>query len=140
MPTYPGAAKNIVVKFAASSGSTSTTWSAMGLLNEARLSHSAEMIDVSVFSSSQFKDYLAGLKDGTLTFSGLYAGTSDAGFSIVRDSWLNDSALWMTFLHDGSTGFKAQVKVSDFEVGGGIGTGVEFSATMQVTGSVGVST
>ncbi len=134
---YPGAAKNIVVKLAASSGGT---YSNIGLLNEARLSHSAEMIDVSVFSSSQFKDYISGLKDGTITLSGLYAGTSDAGFTIMRDSWLNDSACWCRFLHDGSTGFQMQVKISDFELGGGIGTGVEFSGTLQVTGSVASTT
>lgn len=136
---FPQAAKSVKIVCATGS-SAGTTFQYLGLITEARLRHSADMIDVSVMSSSAWKDFIVGLKNVSMTFSGIYPGTSDAGFAIVRDSWLNDSALSIRYLFDGSTGFQSAAKVASFELGGTVDGRLEFSGEIQFTGSLGNAT
>ena len=126
------AGKDLVVQVA--TGSTAT-YATVADLNSATMTHAGNTIDVSEMGVDYVQKIL-GLKDVSYSLGGFYAPTDTNGQVRIRNAWLNDTALWIKFLPDGSTGFKQAVKVASFEISGSADGAVELSVDLEGDGAV----
>lgn len=128
--------KDVVVKVSTSSGGTYTQ---VDELNDFSMSQSGNNIDISEFGVDWVKRMQA-LKDVTYSGSGFWDPDDTNGQVAIRSAWLNDTALWITVLPDGSTGFKGECKVGSFDISAGVNDAIAVSFDLEGTGSVGGST
>lgn len=103
-------------------------------LNNITVSRSADTSDTTTFSSSS-KTYIAGLKDASISLSGLFDATV---YSTIA-GWLGTS---QTFEYGPAGSGSGKVKVSGsalitgVELGSAVGEAVTANITLQVTGAV----
>ena len=103
-------------------------------LNNITVSRSADTSDTTTFSSSS-KTYIAGLKDASISLSGLFDATV---YSTIA-GWLGSS---QTFEYGPAGSGSGKVKVSGsalitgVELGSAVGEAVTANITLQVTGAV----
>ena len=103
-------------------------------LNNITVSRSADTADTTTFSSSS-KTYIAGLKDASITLSGLFDATV---YSTIA-GWLGSS---QTFEYGPAGSGSGKVKVSGsalitgVELGSAVGEAVTANITLQVSGAV----
>jgi len=76
------------------------------------------------------------MKDAKFTLSGNYEVDTN-GQGAIRAALSADSTLWFQFLPDGTTGFKKEVKVGKYSIGGSTKTQLTFSADLEGTGATG---
>lgn len=100
-------------------------------------SPSLDLLDVSDFSSGQFKKKLGGLKDGTVSISGDYEPTSTA-IGRIQTAAGDGSSVWVNYHFDptasaGSRGFKVESKVKGFKLSAAVDGVVQFSADFEWT-------
>lgn len=124
--------KSLVVSVATTSGGV---YSAVAERNNASMNHTGSNIDISVMGSDFIKR-IQGLKDGTYSVSGFYKADDTAGQVAIRSAWLNDTALFVRFLPDGTAGFQQEIKVASYQVNAGVDGAVEFSAELEGTGAI----
>lgn len=79
---------------------------------------------------------ILGLKDLQVTVSGQYEA-ADTGQARLRTNWASGASVFVRFLPNGTAGFKCEMKVQDFKITASFDGVVEFSATLQGTGSIG---
>lgn len=101
-------------------------------------SPSLDLIDVSDFSSGQFKKKLAGLKDGSVSVSGDYEPTNTA-IGRIQTAAGDGTSVWAQYHFDptasaGSRGFKVESKVKGFKISAQVDGAVQFSADLEWTG------
>lgn len=101
-------------------------------------SPSLDLIDVSDFSSGQFKKKLGGLKDGTISLSGDFEPTNTAIGRIITAAG-DGSSVWGNYHYDpaasaGSRGFKVECKVKGFTIDAQVDGAVQFKADLEFTG------
>lgn len=101
-------------------------------------SPSLDLIDVSDFSSGQFKKKLGGLKDGTISLSGDFEPTNTAIGRIITAAG-DGSSVWSNYHYDpsasaGSRGFKVECKVKGFTIDAQVDSAVQFKADLEFTG------
>lgn len=101
-------------------------------------SPSLDLIDVSDFSSGQFKKKLGGLKDGTISLSGDFEPTNTAVARIITAAG-DGSSVWGNYHYDptassGSRGFKVECKVKGFTIDAQVDGAVQFKADLEFTG------
>jgi predicted secreted protein len=111
-------------------GTDGGTYNEVDDLNEATMSNGADNLDITKFSQT-FINRLQGLKDVTYSLKGFYKPSDTNGQVVIRTAWLNDSALWIGFLPDGTTGFEQKVVVSSFEISGAVDGVVELSIELE---------
>lgn len=121
------------LKFKASTNGT--TFNDVTELNSASMTHTGNNQDITKFGDAEIRR-IQGLKDGTYSASGFYSGTDTQGQKAIRDAWLNDTALHVQFLPDGTTGFKQEVKVASYEVSASVDGSVEVSYELEGAGPI----
>ncbi|WP_018130714.1 phage tail tube protein [Effusibacillus pohliae] len=104
-------------------------------LNEASMSMEGDNQDITTFSSDFIKR-LQGLKDVSYSLSGFYKPSDTNGQVAIKNAFLNDTALYVQFLPDGTTGFQQEVKVSSFEVSASADGVVEVSIEFEGSGAI----
>lgn len=111
-----------------------TTWTDVLGLDNASMGLGGENIDITEFQDAWTKR-LQGIKDNTFTLSGNYL-PSDPGQQMIRDALINDTALYIQFLPDGTAGFNQEVKVASFEPSAQVRGRVEVNIQCEGTGPV----
>lgn len=106
-------------------------------LNEANASQSLEVAETSTFGTAA-KTYVTGQNDGTISFTGLFDGATDAVAEIFESIIDNDSTPPITIAQDGglTIGRKAslaQAKQTSYEISAPVSDVVSLSGEFQVT-------
>lgn len=128
---FASSAKNMLIKVS----TDGTVFSTVNDLNEASMSMEGDNQDISTIGAAYIKR-IQGLKDASYELSGFYSTLTADNQIKIRDAWLNDTALHVQFLPDGTTGFKQEVKVASFEVSGAADGVVEVSIELEGTGTI----
>lgn len=123
--------KSVVIQ----ASSDDTTYNTVAELNDATMSFSGDNIDITSFGDN-FINRIQGLKDNTFSLAGFYDPSDTNGQVAIRDAWLNDTAMHLQFLSDGTNGFKQEVKISSFEISAAVDGAVEVSIEAEGTGAV----
>lgn len=132
------AGKRFLVQVSTASGGVYTS---IGQMNNGTMSIAATNFDVTAFGSSWLAR-LQGLKDVTYQFSGFFMTTDTNGQTAVRTSLINDSALFIRCLVDGTTGnmFQQEVKISAYDISAAVDGAVELSISAEGTDAITVYT
>lgn len=105
-------------------------------LNEVSFPETVETADTANFGSSAHT-YVIGLTDATISLSGMWDPTVDSRFTGLLG---NETAVAFEYGPAGGTTGKTKYSgnayITSYEVSGGIGDMVSFSAELQVTGAV----
>jgi hypothetical protein len=122
--------KNTVVLFNATNMS--------GFLKEASTSNSVETADVTAFGASA-KAYIVGLKDGTVSLTGMFDGTAGATDPIFQAALGGSTGVLSVFPSGssiGSRGITAAFHETSYNLSSPVGDVVSASAEVQATGGV----
>jgi predicted secreted protein len=99
--------------------------------------YSAELLETTDFADGQDRERpLQGLRDLQVTLSGDLE-TADAGQARLRTNHLSGAVVWLRFLPNGSAGYKAPFKISEFSISAEVAGKAEFSCTAQLDASEG---
>lgn len=109
-------------------------------LNEVSSSQSIDTADTSTFGTSA-KTYVVGQNDGTISFSGLYDGATDAIAEIFENIIDTDATPVITIaagggLTVGNKATLAQAKQTSYEISAPVSDVVSLSGEFQVTGGL----
>lgn len=109
-------------------------------LNDASASNDVEVSETTSFGSSA-KSYLVGLKDGTVSASGMFDGTATSGIDEVLDATIgSDSLAPVTVGYDGTTlGNRVtllKAKTTSYEISVPVGDVVAVSYSAQADGGL----
>jgi len=101
------------------------------------LHDSTDFVSASLGSGDydETKTFVAGLSDGTLTFSGDYEDETN-GQGTVRVLFSSGAAIYVKALHDGTNGKKITGIVSDYKVSGKADDLTKFSATVAFNSAI----
>ena len=101
-----------------------------------------DTLDITTFDSSCVREFIAGLKGGTIDISGFYDPTDTNGQVAMMTAFLAGTTLATTqkpkFLVDGTNGFTADGVISSYTVDAAVDGIVNFSASIQLTGTISV--
>lgn len=111
------------------------TYNQVAELNDGTQTIDGTNIDITEFGDDWI-NRIQGLKDGTYSLSGFYAPSDTDGQVAIRDALINDTTLYVQFLHDGTNGFQQEVKVATFEVSASVDGAVEVSIDLEGTGTI----
>jgi len=125
------AGKDVVVQVSVND----TTYNTVAEMNDMSMSFEGDNIETTVFGND-FISRIQGLKDGSYSLSGFYDATDTNGQVVIRSAWLNDTALYVKIMPNGTAGFKQQVRVASFEVSAGVDGAVEVSVDLEGTGTI----
>lgn len=104
--------------------------------------YTGDTLDVTTFDSSCVREFIAGLKSGTVDISGYYESGDTNGQVALFSAFLAGTKLTTTqkpkILWDGVNGFTADGYVSSYTVDAAVDGTVNFSATIQFTGTIAV--
>lgn len=126
------AGKDLVISVATTTGGT---YNVVAGMKDASMNISGDNQDITTFG----EDYivrLQGLKDVSYSLSGFLDLTDTNGQVRLQNALLNDSALFVKFLPDGTNGWKQEVKVSSFEMNGTADGMVELSIELEGSDSI----
>jgi predicted secreted protein len=126
------AGKDTRVKVSTTSGGS---FAAVAGIKSANMELAGNNIDVSKFGDD-FVSRIQGLKDATYSLDGQMDGTDTTGQNIVRSAYLNDTALFVQFLGDGTAGFQHEVKVAKYAESSAVDGVVEVSIDLEGTGAI----
>ena len=126
------AGKAFRAKVSTTTGGTFT--SALGI-HDGTVNLSGTNIDVSEFADT-WMERLQGLKDASYDLKGFYNSADTTGQNVIQSAFLNDTALWIQMLPDGTTGFKQQMLVSKYSVGAAVNGAISVDITLEGTGVV----
>ena len=121
------AGKNLVIKVCTT---LSGTYYTIGSANDASMSLEGDNQDITAFGEN-YINRIQGLKDVSYSVSGFYDSADTNGQTVIKTALINDSALYVQFLPDGTNGWKQAVKVSSFEISGSVDGVVEFSVEFE---------
>jgi len=111
-------------------------------LNNISNAITGDTLDVTTFNSDCFRQFIAGLKGGTVSISGFYEPTDTTGQRAMFTALLAGTVLTTTqkpkFMVDGTNGFTADGIVSSYTVDATPEGTVNFSAEIQLTGTIAV--
>ena len=104
--------------------------------------YTADSLDVTTFQSAGVREFIAGLKSGTMDISGYYETTDTTGQVAMFTAFLAGTKLTSTqkpkVLWNGVVGFTADGIVTGYTVDAAVEGLVNFSATIQLTGTIAV--
>lgn len=105
-------------------------------------SFTGETLDVTTFDSSCVREFIAGLRSGTMDITGFYDPTDTNGQVAMWTAWYEGTTLTGAqqpkFLVDGTNGFSGDGVISSYSVDATVDGLVNFSATIQMTGTISV--
>ena len=112
-------------------------------INNISFDQSADMLDTTDFSSSCFREFIAGLKSGTVSISGDYEPGDTNGQIVLRDAFTSGAVLTgataVSFTVDGTNGFAADSLVTSFSVNSTVEGKSTVSISLQLTGTISYS-
>ena len=121
------------------SASFSLGSNAVAELNNISNPFTGDTLDTTTFDSNCFREFIAGLRSGTIDISGLYDPTDTNGQSALWTAFVNGTTLTTTqkpkILWDGTNGLECDGVVSSFNINGVVEGLINFSATLQLTGA-----
>lgn len=101
---------------------------------------SADSLDVTTFDSSCLREFIAGLRSGTIDISGFYDPTDTTGQKAMLTAHLAGTTLETTqqpkILWDGTNGLSSDAIVTSLTIDAAVEGLVNFSATLQLTGTI----
>ena len=101
-----------------------------------------DTLDVTSFDDGALRVFIAGLRSGSVDISGFYDPTDTNGQVAMFTAFLAGTKLVTTqqptFLVDGTNGFSADGVISSYAVSATVDGLVEFSATIQLSGTIAV--
>jgi predicted secreted protein len=101
-----------------------------------------DSLDITTFDSDCFREFIAGLKGATIDFSGFYDPTDTAGQVALFTAFLAGTKLTTAqkpvFSVDGTHGFTGDGYVTAYSVDASVDGIVNFSASIQLSGTVAV--
>lgn len=107
--------------------------------NEASVSQDVETAEVTAFGNNA-KAYITGLKDGTMSLSGMFDGDQNAVDSVLAGAVGAEAAKPVTITPDGTTFGKVSLsgdsRETSYEISSPVGDVVSASMEVQVTGGV----
>lgn len=108
-------------------------------LNSITNAFTGDSLDVTNFSSTGVRSFIAGLRSGTMNIAGFYDPTDTNGQVAMMTAFLAGSALsTCKFLTNGTNGFSADAIVTNYTLDATPSGTVNFSATLQLTGTISV--
>ena len=109
-------------------------------LNSITNSVTGDTLDTTTFDSSCTREFIQGLKSGTIDISGYYDPTDTNGqVAIIAALLAGNNIDDPKFLVDGTNGFTAEEAVcSTLSIGAAVEGLVTFSATLQLSGTISV--
>jgi len=109
-------------------------------LNSISNSYSGDSLDVTTFDSSCLREFIAGLRSGTIDIGGFYRPDDTTGQAAMFTAFLTGTTLTTTqqpkFLVDGTNGFSGDAIITAYNVEVAVDGTVNFTATMQMTGTI----
>jgi len=100
----------------------------------------ADSLDVTTFDSNCLREFLAGLRSGTIDITGFYDPTDTTGQVAMLTAFLAGTTLTTTqkpkILWNGTNGIEADAIVTSYNVDAAVDGLVNFSATLQLTGAI----
>ena len=101
-----------------------------------------DSLDTTTFDSSCTREFIAGLRSGTIDISGDYNSTDTTGQVAMLTAFLTsttlESAQKPKILWDGTNGLTADAIITAYNVEAAVDGIVSFSATLQLTGTIAV--
>jgi predicted secreted protein len=101
-----------------------------------------DSLDTSTFDCSCTREFIAGLRSGTIDISGDYDSTDTTGQAAMMTSFLTstilESAQKPKILWDGVNGITADALITAIAIEAAVDGIVSFSATLQLTGTIAV--
>ena len=101
-----------------------------------------ETLDVTTFDSSAFKEFLAGLTEGTVSITGDYDSTDTNGQIALITAFLAKTLLTSTqkpkILWNGVNGMTADGYCTELNMDTDVAALVNFAATIKMTGTIAV--
>jgi len=105
-------------------------------LNSITNAFTGDSLDVTAFGEV-VRSFLAGLRSGTINISGFYDPTDTNGQVAMMTAFLAGTVLTdAVFLTNGTNGFSADAIVTNYSVDATVAGTVNFSATLQLTGTI----
>lgn len=105
-------------------------------LNSITNAFTSDALDTTAFASD-IRTFIAGLRSGTINISGFYDPTDTTGQVAMMTAFLAGSILTdAKFLTNGTNGFSADAIVTNYTVDATVASTVNFSATLQLTGTI----
>lgn len=102
----------------------------------------ADSLDVTVFNATCMRDFIAGLRSGTIDISGYYESGDTNGqvamFTAMLAGTKLTSAQKPKILWNGANGFTGDGIITSLTVDAAVDGIVNFSATIQLTGTIAV--
>lgn len=112
-----------------------TVYNAVQELNSCDMSLAGNTLDVTQFGDA-FIEKIQGIRDCSWTLDGFFAPLDTTGQVAIRSALVNDTALYVKIVWDGTHSILQQVKPSKFEVKAGVADTVSVSITLDGTGVV----
>lgn len=112
-----------------------TLFNTVAELNEGTATIEGDNQDITHFGDD-FVRRIQGLKDTSYDLSGFRNPSDTNGQEAILDALLNDTALHVKFLGDGTSGFQQEVKVASFEESSSVDGTVEVSIGLEGNGPV----
>lgn len=114
----------------------------VGSISSISNSMTADSLDITTFDSECMKEFIAGLRGGSIDISGFYDPDDTNGQTAMMTAFLAGTTLETTqkpkFLVDDTNGFTADGIITGISVGAEVAGLVSFSATIQLTGTIAV--
>lgn len=105
-------------------------------LNSITNALTGDSLDVTAFGE-EVRSFVAGLRSGTMNIAGFYAPGDTLGQKAMLTAFLAGTLLSTAkFLTDGVNGFSADAVVTNYTVDATPSGTVNFSATLQLTGTI----
>lgn len=111
-------------------------------INSVSNSFTGDSLDITSFDSACLREFIAGLRSGTFDIAGFYDPTDTNGQVAMVTAFLAGTTLTSTqkpkMLVDASNGFEADGIITALSVEAAVDGTVNFSATIQLTGTISV--
>ncbi|MFZ5852304.1 MAG: hypothetical protein ACOYY2_13050 [Actinomycetota bacterium] len=105
--------------------------------SEASATGTAEVAETTVFGTGA-KEYVAGVKDGTISLAGLFDGSAGAVDEVLQANLGLENNVFVTVIPGGGDrAFTAATKETSYEVSSPVNDVVKTSAELQADGSIG---
>ena len=100
----------------------------------------ADSLDITTFDSSCLREFIAGLRSGTIDISGFYDPDDTTGQKAMLTAMLAGTTLETTqqpkILWDATNGLSADAIVTSLTIDAAVDGLVNFSASLQLTGTI----
>jgi len=122
-----------------STATDASDYTLVGLVTETNLNRSRSAIDVSTKDSGSNSTFIAGRRNETVSASGIFDHTEDAGYTALSDAYEADNGtiyLLVSSTTNGDTEWHGTCIITDLSLSFGDDAASTFSMSAQVTGAL----